>query len=79
MMSVFEDGATLKLSRSREVGGRDRQISKRDARPSAGIAAGGSWLPLIASSLYVPPAQWRVNAMLDQSREGANCGACCRW
>jgi phytoene dehydrogenase-like protein len=73
MMSVFEDGSTLKLHRDREKSAAEiAKFSRRDAevfrRMSLQAAA---WLPLIASSLYAPPAPVGATyAMFDQSREG---------
>jgi phytoene dehydrogenase-like protein len=73
MMSVFEDGATLKLYRDREKSAAEiAKFSKRDADTFRKVSLqAAAWLPMIASSLYVPPApNGASNAMLDQSREG---------
>jgi phytoene dehydrogenase-like protein len=73
MMSVFEDGATLKLFRDREKSAAEiAKFSKRDADTFRKVSLqAAAWLPMIAASLYVPPAPVGAsNAMLDQSREG---------
>jgi len=73
MMSVFEDGSTLTLYRDRERSAAEiAKFSRRDAdafrRMSVQAAA---WLPMIAASLYSPPAPvGATHAMFDQSREG---------
>jgi phytoene dehydrogenase-like protein len=73
MMSVFEDGTTLRLSRDRE---RNRaeiaRFSRRDADAYAKLSEkAATWLPMIASSLYTAPVPLGAStAMLDQSREG---------
>jgi phytoene dehydrogenase-like protein len=73
MMSVFEDGSTLKLYRdpqrsAAEIG----KFSKRDAETFLKVSQqAAAWLPMIASTLYAPPAPVGAsNAMLDQSAEG---------
>jgi phytoene dehydrogenase-like protein len=81
MMSVFEDGTTLGLYRDREKSVAEiAKFSQRDAetyRWLAGKAAG--YLPMIAASLYAPPAPLGATyALMDQSREGASSGATCR-
>ena len=73
MMSVFEDGSTLKLYRDREKSAAEiAKFSKRDAETFRRVSLqAAAWLPMIASSLYAPPAPVGAsNAMLDQSREG---------
>jgi len=73
MMSVFEDGATLKLYRDRErTCAEIAKFSAADAeayRRLADKAAG--YLPMILASVYAPPAPLGPSyAMMDQSREG---------
>ena len=73
MMSVFEDGTTLKLYRDRERSAAEiAKFSKHDAEAFRRVSLqAAAWLPMIASSLYAPPAPvGATNAMLDQSREG---------
>jgi phytoene dehydrogenase-like protein len=73
MMSVFEDGSTLKLYRDREKSAAEiAKFSKRDAEAFRKVSLqAAAWLPMIASSLYVPPAPVGATyAMFDQSREG---------
>ena len=73
MMSVFEDGSTLKLYRDRERSAADiAKFSRRDAEAFRRVSLqAAAWLPLIASSLYVPPAPvGATHAMFDSSREG---------
>jgi phytoene dehydrogenase-like protein len=73
MMSVFEDGSTLKLYRDRERSVAEiAKYSRRDAETFRKVSLqAAAWLPMIASSLYVPPAPTGAgNAMLDSSREG---------
>ena len=73
MMSVFEDGRTLKLYRDREKSAAQiAQYSKKDAATFLRVSRqAAAWLPMIAASLYVPPAPvGATNAMFDQSREG---------
>jgi phytoene dehydrogenase-like protein len=73
MMSVFEDGSTLKLYRDREKSVAEiAKFSKRDADAFRRVSLqAAAWLPMIASSLYAPPAPvGATHAMLDQSREG---------
>jgi phytoene dehydrogenase-like protein len=73
MMSVFEDGQTLKLYRDpQRSAAQIARYSKKDAETFLKVSAqAAAWLPMIASSLYVPPAPVGAsNAMLDQSREG---------
>jgi phytoene dehydrogenase-like protein len=73
MMSVFEDGQTLKLYRDREKSAAEiAKFSKRDAETFLKVSKqAAAWLPMIASSLYVPPAPvGATHAMFDQSREG---------
>jgi phytoene dehydrogenase-like protein len=73
MMSVFEDGRTLKLYRdpqksAAEIG----KFSRRDAETFLKVSKqAAEWLPMIASTLYAPPAPVGAsNAMLDSSPEG---------
>jgi phytoene dehydrogenase-like protein len=73
MMSVFEDGSTLKLYRdphksAAEIG----KFSRRDAEAFLRVSEqAAAWLPMIASTLYAPPAPVGAsNAMLDSSPEG---------
>ena len=73
MMSVFEDGRTLKLYRDREKSAAEiAKFSKRDAEAFRKVSLqAAAWLPMIASSLYSPPAPVGATcAMFDQSREG---------
>ena len=73
MMSLFEDGSTLKLYRDRERSAAEiAKFSARDAEAFRRLSLqAAAWLPLIASSLYVPPAPvGAAHAMLDSSREG---------
>src|SRR5258708_399203 len=73
MMSVFEDGSTLKLYRDRERSAAEiAKFSKRDAEAFRRVSLqAAAWLPMIASSLYAPPAPVGATyAMFDQSREG---------
>jgi phytoene dehydrogenase-like protein len=73
MMSVFEDGSTLKLYRdaNRSAAG-IAKFSKRDAETFLKVSKqAAAWLPMIASTLYAPPAPVGAsNAMMDQSAEG---------
>ena len=73
MMSVFEDGTTLGMYRDRERTVADiAKFSKKDAeafRKLADMAA--TFLPMIQSQLYSPPAPVGASfALMDQSREG---------
>jgi len=73
MMSVFEDGATLKLHRDPQKSAASiARFSRRDADTFLAVSRqAAAWLPMIESSLYSPPAPvGATNAMLDQSREG---------
>ncbi len=73
MMSVFEDGATLKLHRDPAKSAASiAKFSRRDADAFLEVSRqAAAWLPMIESSLYSPPAPvGATNAMLDQSREG---------
>jgi phytoene dehydrogenase-like protein len=73
MMSVFEDGATLKLYRDTERSAAEiAKFSKKDADTFRKVSAqAAAWLPMIAAGLYAPPAPvGATNAMFDQSREG---------
>jgi phytoene dehydrogenase-like protein len=73
MMSVFEDGSTLKLYRDPERSAAEiERFSAKDAAAFRRVSQqAATWLPMIASSLYSPPAPAGAShAMLDQSREG---------
>lgn len=73
MMSVFEDGSTLKLYRDSERSAAEiAKFSRKDAEAFRKLSAqAAQWLPMVASTLYAPPAPVGAgNAMLDQSREG---------
>src|SRR5258705_4777675 len=73
MMSLFEDGSTLKLHRDREKSAAEiAKFSKRDAEAFRRMSLqAAAWLPMIAASLYAPPAPvGATHAMFDQSREG---------
>jgi phytoene dehydrogenase-like protein len=73
MMSVFEDGRTLKLYRDSERSAASiAQYSQKDAETFRAISAqAAQWLPMIQSSLYTPPMPVGAgNAMLDSSYEG---------
>jgi phytoene dehydrogenase-like protein len=73
MMSVFEDGSTLALYRDRERSCADiAKFSKKDAEAYRRLSTrAAAWLPMVASTLYTPPApQGASLALLDRSREG---------
>lgn len=73
MMSVFEDGSTLRLHRDREKTVEEiAKFSRRDAEAYRWLAdKAAGYLPMIAASLYVPPAPLGASyALMDQSREG---------
>jgi phytoene dehydrogenase-like protein len=73
MMSVFEDGRTLKLYRdSARSAASIAQFSQRDAEAFRKVSAqAAQWLPMIQASLYTPPMPVGAgNAMLDSSYEG---------
>ena len=73
MMSVFEDGSTLKLYRDPQKSAAGiAKFSKRDAETFLKVSKqAAEWLPMIASTLYAPPAPVGAsNAMLDSSAEG---------
>jgi phytoene dehydrogenase-like protein len=73
MMSVFEDGTTLGLYRDRERSCAEiAKFSNKDAEAYRWLAAkAAGYLPMIAASLYAPPAPLGATyAMMDQSREG---------
>ena len=73
MMSLFEDGTTLKLYRDPLKSAAEiAKYSKKDAATFLQVSKqAAAWLPMIASTLYAPPAPVGAsNAMLDQSREG---------
>jgi phytoene dehydrogenase-like protein len=73
MMSVFEDGRTLKLYRDTEKSAADiAKFSAKDAEAFRRVSAqGAAWLPMIQASLYTPPMPVGAgNAMLDSSYEG---------
>ena len=62
-----------KLYRDRERSAAEiAKFSKKDAETFRKVSPqAAAWLPMIASSLYAPPAPVGAsNAMLDQSREG---------
>src|SRR6186713_2960729 len=70
MMSVFEDGRTLKLYRDpQRSAAAIAQFSKKDAETFLKVSKqAAAWLPMIAAQLYAPPAPVGAsNAMLDQS------------
>ncbi|HZV17240.1 MAG TPA: NAD(P)/FAD-dependent oxidoreductase [Sphingobium sp.] len=73
MMSVFEDGRTLKLYRDSEKSAASiAQFSRKDAEAFRRVSAqAAAWLPMIQASLYTPPMPVGAgNAMLDSSYEG---------
>ena len=73
MMSVFEDGTTLGLYRDREKSCAEiAKFSKKDAETYRWLATkAAGYLPMIAASLYAPPAPLGATyALMDQSREG---------
>jgi phytoene dehydrogenase-like protein len=73
MMSVFEDGTTLGLYRDRErTCAEIAKFSTKDAEAYRWLAAkAAGYLPMIAASLYAPPAPLGATyAFMDQSREG---------
>ena len=73
MMSVFEDGSTLAVYRDRErTCAEIAKFSPKDAESYRRVSAqAAAWLPMVAATLYVPPAPLGASfAMLDQSREG---------
>jgi phytoene dehydrogenase-like protein len=73
MMSVFEDGQTLRLFRDPQSSAAEiAKFSKKDAEAFLRLSKqAAEWLPMIASSLYSPPAPTgATHAMFDQSREG---------
>jgi phytoene dehydrogenase-like protein len=73
MMSVFEDGTTLRLHRDPERSAAGiAKFSRKDADAFRRLSQqAAAWLPMIESTLYSPPAPvGATNAMLDQSREG---------
>ncbi len=73
MMSVFEDGSTLRLHRDREKTVAEiEKFSHRDAEAYRWLAdKAAGYLPMIAASLYAPPAPLGASyALMDQSREG---------
>jgi phytoene dehydrogenase-like protein len=73
MMSVFEDGSTLKLYRDPLRSAAEiARYSQKDAEAFLRLSKqAAAWLPMVASTLYAPPAPVGAsNAMLDQSREG---------
>ena len=70
---VFEDGSTIGLYRDRNRTCQDiARFSTKDADTFVALAdAAARYLPLIAASLYSPPAPLGATfAMLDQSPEG---------
>lgn len=73
MMSVFEDGRTLKLYRDSERSAADiAKFSAKDAEAFREVSAqAAQWLPMIQASLYTPPMPVGAgNMMLDSSHEG---------
>lgn len=73
MMSVFEDGSSLGVYRDRErTCAEIARYSKKDADAYRKLAAeAASFLPMVLSSLYSPPAPLGATyALMDQSREG---------
>jgi phytoene dehydrogenase-like protein len=73
MMSVFEDGSTLALYRDRErTCAEIARFSKKDAEAYRRLSSqAAAWLPIVASTLYAPPApQGASFALLDKTREG---------
>ncbi len=73
MMSIFEDGATLALSRDRErTRAEIAKLSTRDAEAYVRLAEEAArWRPMIESTLYSAPAPMGAStAMMDQSPEG---------
>ena len=74
MMSVFEDGSTLAhLPRPGAYLRRDREVLEEGRRrlSPARRTRRRRWLPMIAATLYAPPAPLGASfAMMDQSREG---------
>jgi phytoene dehydrogenase-like protein len=73
MMSVFEDGRTLKLYRDSEKSAASiAQFSQKDAEAFRKVSAqAAAWLPMIQSTLYSPPMPVGAgNAMMDSSYEG---------
>ncbi len=73
MMSVFEDGCTLKLYRDTERSAASiAHFSQKDADAFRRVSAqAAQWLPMIQASLYTPPMPVGAgNAMLDSSHEG---------
>jgi len=73
MMSVFEDGTTLKLYRDAQKSAAEiAKFSKKDAETFLKVSKqAAEWLPVIASTLYAPPAPVGAsNAMMDSSAEG---------
>ena len=73
MMSVFEDGQTLRLYRDRERTVREiAKFSARDAETFRWLATkAAGYLPMIEASLYTAPTPLGATyALMDQSREG---------
>jgi phytoene dehydrogenase-like protein len=73
MMSMFEDGRTLKLYRDSERSAADiAKFSAKDAEAFRKVSAqAAQWLPMIQASLYTPPMPVGAgNMMLDSSHEG---------
>jgi phytoene dehydrogenase-like protein len=73
MMSIFEDGSTLTMYRDRErTAAQIAKWSKRDAAAFLRLSAqAATWLPMLVSTLYTPPAPLGASmAFLDESREG---------
>ena len=73
MMSVFEDGSTLRLHRDSERSAAEiARFSRKDADTFRRVSAqAAQWLPMIQASLHTPPMPVGAgNAMLDSSHEG---------
>src|SRR5688572_10683266 len=73
MMSAFEDGTSLALYRDRErTCAEIAKFSPKDADAYRRLATrAAAWLPLVAATLYAPPAPLGASfALLDQSRAG---------
>lgn len=73
MMSVFEDGASLRLYRDRARSMEEiAKFSARDARAYEDLSKQAqAWMPMLTASLYTSPMPMGASyAMLDQSPEG---------
>jgi len=81
MMSVFEDGSTLALYRDpAKSAAQIAKFSKRDAQAFLRLSAqAATWLPMLVSTLYTPPApQVRVSPSSIRAARAASSGAPCR-